>query len=456
MNAYENNDKKLDKSISPAGFLIMGLSCVFGSSWLLLSNTWLIAGKTPTNVIIAFIIGVLLILTVSMSYKQIFQIIPNGNGEITYAERAFGKKSAAIIGWCGFLVNTILCSWQSIAITNVLSYIFPFIKDSAVLYSVGGLPVTAYSILIGLIIILFSMIVNLNGTKSSIKAQSAITSTVFIFLFLSLFISLFNLKVENLAYTSTSASHKDIISVLVILPFSIAGWENIAKGAQEAKKSVTSKNIWLSMLIAIALGGAMYLIMFIAQIGIVPPSEFLSYDIPFIIGLNNVTGSNIFGNLILFTACLNIINVYNGMFFGASRAIYSLSALGYIPKVFSKISKTKQTPYMAIIFVSVLISLAPFFGQFAFTPLVNISSLIYIILWGSTVVANITIKKKENIIQTRCEKIQSAFGCMIIIFLLGAMLLPISPGALKWPLEYVLAAILISLGILLYKLRGDN
>lgn len=443
----------MDKSISPAGFLIMGLSCVFGSSWLLLSNTWLSYGNTPINVIIAFVIGILLILTISMSYMQIFKIMPDANGEITYVERAFGQKYAAIIGWCAFLVNTIICSWQTIAITNVLSFIFPFIKNSAVLYTVGGLPVTAFSVLIGFIIILFSMIVNLNGTKSSIKTQSAITAIIFTLLFLSLIISLFNFNVHNLAYKSQTTSFKNIISVIVILPFSIAGWENIAKGAQEANKSVTSKNIGAAMLIAIVLGGVMYLIMFIAQIGILSPSEFLSYDIPYVIGLNNVTGNNLFGYVILFTACLNIINVYNGMFFGASRAIYSLSSLGYIPKIFSRISKTKQTPYMAIIFVSVLVSLAPFFGQFAFTPLVNISALIYIILWGSTVIANITIRKHENLVQTRYEKIQSVLGIIVIIFLLGAMLIPISPGALQWPLEYVLAGILISIGMLLYKLR---
>jgi len=443
----------LDKSISPFGFMIMGLSCVFGSSWLLLSNTWLNNGKTPINVIIAFFVGTLLILTISMSYRQIFNIVPDGNGEITFIERAYGQKYAALIGWCGFLVNAIICSWQTIAITNVLTHIFPFIKNSTVLYNIGGIPVTIYSILIGFAIILFSMIVNLNGTKSSIKAQSAITAIIFTILFVSIAISLFNFNVNNLTYSTQNASYKDIISVIVILPFSIAGWENIAKGAQEANKTVTAKNIGKAMIIAIILGGFMYLIMFISQIGIMTPIEFLNYKIPFIIGLNNVTGSNLFGYLILFTACLNIINVYNGMFFGASRAIYSLSSLGYIPRVFSKLSKRKQTPFVAIIFVSVLVSLAPFFGQFAFTPLVNISALIYIILWGSTVFANITIRKKENLLQTRNEKIQSVFGVTIIIFLLGAMLLPISPGALQWPLEYILAAILISVGLFLYKLR---
>lgn len=452
----EKSEIKLEKSISPAGFLIMGLSCVFGSSWLLLSSTWLIAGKTPLNVIISFIIGITLILTVAMSYMQIFKIIPDGNGEISYVERAFGEKYAAIIGWCAFLVNAIICSWQTIAIVNIISYIFPFIKSSAVLYSIGGRPVTAYSIIIGLGIILLSMFVNLNGTKSSIRTQSLITTVIFIFLFIVLVVSLLNFNINNLSFKSQNSSFKDIVSVIVILPFSIAGWENIAKGAQEAKKTTTSKKISIAMMIAIVLGGAMYLILFIAQIGILSPTEFLTEDIPLVVGLNIVTGNNIFGYVILFTACLNIINVYNGMFFGASRAIYSLSSLGYIPKVFSKISKTKQTPYIAIVFVSGFVALAPFFGQFAFAPLVSISALIYIILWGSTVVANIAIRKKENILQTKCEKIQSSFGVIVIIFLLGAMLIPISPGSLQWPLEYILAAFLIYIGLFLYKLSAKK
>jgi APA family basic amino acid/polyamine antiporter len=211
------------------------------------------------------------------------------------------------------------------------------------------------------------------------------------------------------------------------------------------------------MIVSIIIATFMYAMALIVQTGLMPWQELKHSEIPFATGLMKATGKPYLGTVLLIAACFNIIGVYSGMFYGATRALYSLGKFGLIPEIFSKIHPKYNTPYVSIIFISCLIGVTPFIGEWAFQPLVNIAAFLYIVLWGSTVLAVTKLRKNvqnNNLSKPYWSKIKSILGIIVIIFMILSMLIPQSPGALAWPSEYILLAVLIILGIVLYGLKN--
>ena len=86
LNDKAAKDKQeLSKSISFVGFLGMGIGCVFGASWLIMTGTWLNAAGGPINAIIAFVLCLVVELPLALSYLEAVPMIPLAGGEMIYS-----------------------------------------------------------------------------------------------------------------------------------------------------------------------------------------------------------------------------------------------------------------------------------------------------------------------------------------------------------------------------------
>lgn len=115
---------KLAKSITTLGFFGLGLSAVFGASWLLTSGVWLDRAGGPENALIAFVLCFIVELPLILAYYEAVPMMPLAGGEMSYSYVTFGGFVGMIVGWFGVLVNIILCAWEALAISRLLSYLF--------------------------------------------------------------------------------------------------------------------------------------------------------------------------------------------------------------------------------------------------------------------------------------------------------------------------------------------
>lgn len=60
----------LNKVITFRGFLGMGIGCVFGASWLVLTGVWLETAGGPANVAIAILLCLLIELPLALAYLE--------------------------------------------------------------------------------------------------------------------------------------------------------------------------------------------------------------------------------------------------------------------------------------------------------------------------------------------------------------------------------------------------
>ena len=58
------------KSISYFGLVAMGIGCMLGTSWLLLTGTWLETAGGPLNLVVAFVLCILIELPFAFAYME--------------------------------------------------------------------------------------------------------------------------------------------------------------------------------------------------------------------------------------------------------------------------------------------------------------------------------------------------------------------------------------------------
>jgi len=245
-----------------------------------------------------------------------------------------------------------------------------------------------------------------------------------------------------------------VIAVAAMLPFSLAGWESIAKGAEEATEASTSGK---AVPIAWLAGFAAYFLTMIATGLVMPWKESADQNIPFATGLNQLTGTSWAGNLLIVTALLGVIGVYNVLFYAVTRQMFGMARQGLLPRWLADVHPKHQTPYKAILFCTAILLVAPFLGKKFLLSYVDAASLAYIILWGSTFLSIVVLRRRSVGTAQEFKRpggvVVEVLGYASILFMLGVMLYPKSPGALIWPAEHIILGALIAIGGVLYWLN---
>ncbi len=449
---------KLAKSISTIGFFGLGLSAVFGASWLLTSGVWLDRAGGPVNSLIAFVLCFIVELPLILAYYEATPMMPLAGGEMSYGYLTFGAFVGMIVGWFGVLVNIILCAWEALAISRLLSYLFPAVATSGALYEVLGSPITVPAILIGLALIGTVCVIQYRGAKLSATFGTVITFTVTGIAIICVIIGLFNFNPQNMEPLQSKDTFVGALGLLAMLPFSVAGWETVAKGAQEASESVSHKKIGLMLVLAVAVAIVMYILTMTVPTGLVPWQDLTDQTAPFSYAMTRI-GLPALGVILIVAAFFGTIGVYNAVFFGATRMLYMMGDIGLVPKTFAQLHPKYRSPKNAIVFVSLISCVILFLGQAMFVPLIDVAAVAYIVLWGSTLASVLRARKLYPDMRRPAKypggKPLMYVGSVIAVVLL-LMIIPGTPASLQWPVEYILLAVLIVLGIVLYAARDKS
>ena len=78
----------------------------------------------PVPAMIAFLIGAIFLVPIGAVFGELTAAIPISGGIVEYVDRTFGRVPSYITGWFLALGNGILCPWEAIAISTLLSDMF--------------------------------------------------------------------------------------------------------------------------------------------------------------------------------------------------------------------------------------------------------------------------------------------------------------------------------------------
>jgi len=462
---HHSQRETLERSIPFRNYVALGLGVIVGVGWVVYSGQWLQDGG-PLGAMLAFLIGGLLLLPIGMCYAEMTAALPLAGGELSFSYKAFGPLVSFLTAWLLSLEYVAVTPFETIAIGSLLETLVPQIMTEPLYYVGFGEEqerVALSTILPGLVVGGFLVWVNWRGAKDSARFQMIVVATLLICTIVFCGVALLRGDPSNLqplfanqqpGHASMAAIASAIISVLVVVPFFMAGFDAIPQAAEESGTKVPPRQLGLAILISIVCGSIFYVVIILAVSISMPWTE--SSRLP-------MTTSAVFeaafgfvwaAKLVIFAALLGLVSTLNGMYVASSRLLFSLGRGGMLPHWFAGVHPTHHTPQNALLFVGVISLIGPFVGKFALTPIVNTSSFVFTVALAVTCAASIRLRKSASGLDRpyRAPTPVLYAGALISVMLLLLMVLPQSPGQLGG-LEFLIVAIWVVAGLIAFLWR---
>ena len=254
--AVEDNGG-MKKTLSLWNFFTIGFGAIIGTGWVLQVGDWMVVGGGPVPAMIAFLLGAIFLVPVGAVFGELTAAIPISGGIVEYVDRSFGRTLSYITGWLLALGNGILCPWEAIAISTLVSEMFGSLPGlewlrAVKLYTILGADVYLFPTLIALGFAAYVIFLNFRGASSAAKLQAFLTKALLCGMLLAMGVSLFTGSPDNAmpvfsqvtgagggkAATEGTSLFAGIVSVLVLTPFFYAGFDTIPQQAEEAAEGL--------------------------------------------------------------------------------------------------------------------------------------------------------------------------------------------------------------------------
>lgn len=367
-----NGDKGLNRVLGPVSLMLLGIGFLIGAGIFILTGTAsaFFAGPAIT---VSFIFCTATVLLAALCYTEFATMVPLAGSAYTYSYITLGEIWAWIIGWDIILeymviVATVAIGWSSyfVAVLNSIGIYLPaaLINPPGVNGGIINLP--------AIVIVFLIMILLITGVKESSKFNNVIVAIKLAVIFLFIFIGIKYIHPSNYSpffpYGLTG-----VFKGAGIIMFAYIGFDTLTTAAEEVKNP--QKTIPIAILGALIISSILYIAVATILNGMFPYYVYKDVAAPVAFALQQV-GFNWASAVVSVGALCGLTSVILVGLFGQSRVLYAISRDGLLPEIFSRLHSTFKTPFIGILFVSVVSAVLA-----AFTPiemavqLANIGSL---------------------------------------------------------------------------------
>lgn len=449
--------KKLD-------YFMLGFGSMVGVGWAVSSNHWLAQAGGPLPALIGFILGTLLLIPIGLAHGELMSSLPVGGGVMVYTYRAFGTGLSFISSWFVALAYLTILPWEAIYINRILGNLIPVLRSGPVLYEIGGEAIYLYGVLLGLVFTALLFLINYKGSKTAAKLQTFLSWSIIVIGILVIIVSFIKGDLQNLfpLYQNIGVGqHKNlgtgILTMVVLVPFFMAGFDTIPQSVEEAHPKLTFKKIAKVLVMAIALAGIFYGLIIVSTASVLPWTDYATYESPamatMLQGAYGGSIGQILYLLVMLGTLAGLFSTWNGMFMAAARLLQSMGNSGLLPAFFKKEHPKYKTPVGGYVFSLIATAIGPFVGLSFIDPLTSLGSVAFVLGWLLTSLSALKLRKSEPELKRSFEvpggKATLILAVLIAAFIAGATFVPGQP-AYMGNLGVILFAAWLVLGGIFY------
>lgn len=390
---------RFKKVMSSTDILVVAFGAMIGWGWVVSSGRW-IQNAGTIGTVIGFIIGGIMIYFVGMTYAELTPAMPKVGGEHVFSYKAFGATGSFICTWALILSYIGVVCFEAVSLPTIVQYIFPPFEQGY-MYTIAGSDVYATGVIVSAIFTMGIIVLNILGIKAAAIFQTILTIVIAAVGIILVTASVINGSPDNLEgqviIGEGIGSVKKILSVAVVAPFFLFGFDVIPQVAEEI--NIPLKKIARMLLLSIICAVTFYGLVVFA-VGYSLSSSEIS-EVMNGVGLVTATAmekvfnSTVMAKVLIIGGLCGVVTSWNSFLIGGSRAIFSMAESRMIPGRFAKLHSKYKTPVNALLLIGVLSLVASFFGR---TMLIWISDaasfgccLAYLIVAMSFVI----LRKKE-------------------------------------------------------------
>ena len=385
-----------------------------------------------------FLVAFVVALMTAFSYLELVTKYPRAAGAALYTHKAFG------IHFITFIVAfAVMCS----GITSASTASRAFAANLSNAFDLG-LAGTYAITLIGLAFMAVVAIVNFRGVGESVKANVVLTCVELTGLLIIIVIGLWAIGLGNgdVARITQFATAPDrtafwsVIAATTLAFFAMVGFEDSVNMAEECKEP--SRIFPKVLLTGLFITGLIYVLVSISAVTLVAPDQLGEGETPLLQVVQAGAPSFpvwIFGFITMFAVANSaLINMLM-----ASRLVYGMSREHVLPPVLGKVHAERRTPYIAIVFTTLLaFALISFVGE---VPALGGTTALLLLCVFTVVNMAVLVLRRDKVAHQhfRTPTFLPVVAAICCAFLAG-------PWTGRDPVQYKVAGVLIGIGILLW------
>lgn len=393
-----------------------------------------------------FIVAFIVAMMTAFSYLELVTKYPQAAGAALYVHKAFGVHFVTFIVAFTVMASGITsASTASRAFANNLAKGFGL--DSA---NTGMIVVIALGFM-GLV-----ALINFRGVGESVKANIVLTLVELSGLLLVIMVGFFAVFAGKTDFSrimvfespSGKSAFLAVTAATSLAFFAMVGFEDSVNMAEETKDPV---RVFPKMMITgIGLTGVIYILVSIFAVAIVPVGELGASETPLVTVVETAAPGVPIDTLLPFISMFAVANSALINMLMASRLLYGMARQHVLPPVLGRVHPSRRTPYVAILFTTLLSVGLIFFVSFASADATRtLGGTTSLLLLGVFTVVNVCVLllrskpvKHEHFVTPTALAIVAAIAC-------GYLVTPLSG---RDPAQYVVAGWLLLIGLVLWVL----
>ena len=435
---------ELKRAIGPKLLLLFIVGDILGTG--VYSLTGRVASEVGGAAWAPFIVAFAVALVTAFSYLELVTKYPKAAGAALYTHKAFG------VHFLTFLVAfTVMCSGVTSASTAANAF-------AANLADGFGLDGENSTLVLGIALAFMLLVaaVNFRGVSESVKANVVLTTVELSGLLLVILVGIYaatggKADFSRVTVFDTSGDKSVFLAITAATSlafFAMVGFEDAVNMAEETHDPV--RNFPTMMLTGLGITGVIYVLVAIFSVALVPVGELGEGDTPLTkviaAGLPDFPADSVFPFIAMFAVANSaLINMLM-----ASRLIYGMSRQEVLPPVLGWVHRGRQTPWVAIVFTTVIA-----FGLISFVS--TSDSDVVPALGGTTALLLLAVFTVVNIavlVLRRDPLNRKHFVTPTVLPAVGALAcffftLPVTG---RDPIQYTIAAWLLGIGVVLWAL----
>jgi APA family basic amino acid/polyamine antiporter len=373
----QRRGRRLRRNIGILGNFAFGYADVAEGIYFTLGLVIIYAGAAAT---FAYLFATIAYVLTALCYAELASLYHVAGGAFVYARKAFGRNIGFLAAWALLLDYVVTTAISALAAIGYLGYFIPGLDSPLVI----GLATAAAIILL--------MGVNILGISESAK--------------FSYFLVLFNLAGValvlvtgyffsfkpglNVIHFGTSPTYPNFLYAITIAMSSYLGIEVISQSAGETRRP--AKNIPRAVFLISAATVIATLTVSTLAVGVRSVQDFVnnptSVNDPVAFLALALPNGQILAALASFLGISVLLVASNAGIVGASRITYAMSEDGAIPRLFGRLHKKHNTPFISIIIFSAISVAIAFSGQLDLVAqLYNFGALLAYVIVGLSLIS---------------------------------------------------------------------
>ncbi|GAA5161046.1 APC family permease [Pseudonocardia eucalypti] len=434
--AHSHGQPELKKAIGPKLLLFFVVGDILGTGIYALVGS--VAGRVGGALWLPFLGAFIVAFLTAFSYLELVGKYPGAGGAALYTHRAFGVQ---------FLTFMVTFTVMSSGVTSAASAAKAF-SDTYLKQVVEGLGWVPSLPLVALLFVAGLGIINFRGVGESVKANVVLTCIELSGLLIIIGAGVWGVSqgkgdASRLTEIHAGGSGGALVAVTAAVSlafFAMVGFEDSVNMAEETKDPV--KVFPKAMLTGMAVAGTLYVVIATLSSMLVPAADLAAAKSG---ALLKVLGVGAPGFPLIIFAVIGLLAVINSALINmlmASRLLYGMANERVLPSVFATVHPTRRTPWVSIVFSSLLAYLLVV--SVDVSTLGGTTSLLLLAVFTLTNVAVLVLRRRP----AEHEHFKAPTWAPVLgIVLCGYLATPFTG---RPTIEFVIAGVLLAVGVLLW------